>query len=78
MSIINKLASSLGERGAESNIKLAKDIAATNDKNAIYELVENLNNKDKKIQSDCIKTLYEVSYIKPELIADYYKEFISL
>ena len=37
-----------------------------------------MNNKDKKIQGDCIKVLYETGYIKPELIANYHKEFIDL
>ena len=37
-----------------------------------------MNNKNKNIQSDCIKTLYETGYLNPELIADYYAEFIKL
>ena len=37
-----------------------------------------MKNKDKKIQADCIKTLYEIGYIKPELIAAYFSDFISL
>jgi len=38
---------------------------------AINEPVKNLENKDKRIQSDCIKILYEIEYLKPELIAGY-------
>ncbi|MCX6230128.1 MAG: hypothetical protein NTZ33_01170 [Bacteroidetes bacterium] len=78
MSILHLLASVQGLRGSEANIRLAKDIAASNNKAAVKELVENLNNKNKNIQSDCIKTLYETAYIKPELIADESAVFISL
>ena len=41
-------------------------------------MVENLGNKDKSIQSDCIKILYEIGYIKPIIISDYVNEFTKL
>ncbi len=48
----------------------------------VQELVENLVNpnaqKDKNIQSDCIKVLYEIGERKPALIGSYTKEFIEL
>lgn len=78
MSIIDLLSSSLGQKGNEANISLAKEIAETENHEAIKELVDNLKNKNTKIQSDCIKTLYETAYIKPEMIAKYYPEFIEL
>jgi hypothetical protein len=78
MTIIKLLASSQGLKGNEANIALARHISQTDNKNAVRELVENLGNKDKNVQSDCIKTLYELGYIKPELIADYHAEFIKL
>ncbi|MGZ4034441.1 MAG: hypothetical protein ACXVPU_04085 [Bacteroidia bacterium] len=78
MSVINKLASSLDVRNAVPNQLLAKEIIKNNDKKAIKELVENLSNKNKNIQSDCIKTLYEIGEQKSELISEHYKEFIQL
>ncbi len=78
MTVINQLSSSLGHKGNDANIALAKKLAETENSDAIKELVENLKNKDKKIQADCIKTLYEVAYIKPDLIASYYSEFLEL
>lgn len=78
MSILQLLSGSIGKKDKEQNKKLAKEIAIQEDTKAIHELVENLNNKDKIIQSDCIDTLYEIGYCKPELIADYYKEFLKL
>lgn len=77
-SIIELLASSQGLKGDDSNISLAKEIASSENKKAIKELIENLKNKNKNIQSDCIKTLYEIGYLKPKLIADYYSEFLEL
>lgn len=78
MSVLDKLASSLGVRNEVPNQLLAKEIIKKNDKNAVKELVENLSNKNKNIQSDCIKTLYEIGEQRSELIADHYKEFIKL
>ena len=77
--ILEKLATSLERKDDVPNQELAKEIALKNDKEAIKELIEILSeSKDKKIQSDCIKTLYEIGYIKPELIENYYDFFIEL
>ena len=59
-------------------MELARQIVSTKDKKAIKELVANLDNGDKKIQSDCIKVLYEVGEQYPTLISGYAKEFIRL
>jgi hypothetical protein len=78
MSVIEKLASSLGKRDEVPNQELAKQIIKKNDAKSINELVENLANKDKNIQSDCIKVLYEIGEQVPELISKYDKQFIDL
>jgi hypothetical protein len=78
MSIIDQLASSLGRRDEVPNQELAKKIADKNDKKSVVELVNHLKNKNKDIQSDCIKVLYEIGERKPELIAGYVKEFVAL
>jgi len=78
MTVLNKLASSLNRRDEVPNQELAKQIAEKNDSKATKELVENLHNKNKNIQSDCIKVLYEIGEQKPALIAPYAKEFIAL
>lgn len=75
MSVLSGLASALNQRGETANIDLAKSIAAKGDKAGVKELVENLNNKSKAIQGDCIKVLYEIGEIKPELIAGYVTDF---
>lgn len=78
MNVINKLASSLNRRDEVPNQELAAEIANSNDKKAVKELVENLSNKNSAIQSDCIKVLYEIGTVKPALIAGFADSFISL
>ena len=78
MSIINKLASSLGRKDEIPNQELAKRITASLDTQAVKELVENLGHTNKDIQKDCIKVIYEVGTLNPNLISDYSKEFIDL
>lgn len=78
MSVLNRLASSLGRRDEIPNQELARDLAANKDKASIREIAENLWNRDKNIQVDCIKVLYEVGYIEPKLISDYAEDFVKL
>ena len=77
MSVIDKLAHSLGRRDEVPNQELARDLAAKKDKKSIREIAENLWNKNKNIQADCIKVLYEVGYIEPKLIVDYTEDFVK-
>lgn len=78
MTALDKLATALNRRDEVPNQELAKDIVRTNDRRAVKELVENLAHKDKNIQSDCIKVLYEIGEREPALIAPYYREFGKL
>jgi hypothetical protein len=78
MSVLNRLASSLGRGDEAPNQELARDLAARKDRAGIREIAENLWNKDKNIQADCIKVLYEVGSIEPGLIAAYVEDFVKL
>lgn len=78
MSIITSLASSLGRRDEVPNQELARALAAKKDEAGIREIAENLWNKDKNIQADCIKVLYEIGYLEPKLVADYAGDFVKL
>jgi hypothetical protein len=77
MSVLNRLAHSLGRRDEVPNQELARDLAARKDKAGIHEIAENLWNKDRNIQADCIKVLYEVGVIEPKLIKDYTEDFVK-
>jgi hypothetical protein len=76
--IISRLSSSMDRRDEGPNVLLAQSIAKKNDAAAVKELVDNLDNKNKGIQNDCIKVLYETGEIKPRLISGYAKKFIGL
>ncbi|HZU86998.1 MAG TPA: hypothetical protein VFF78_05915 [Anaerolineaceae bacterium] len=78
MSILSQLASAQGVRSDVPNQELARRLAESEDHAAIAELAANLLNKDRHIQSDCIKTLYETGYLKPQLIAAYAPDFLKL
>ena len=78
MSVLDELATALGRRDEGPNQELARKIVQERDRPAVQELVENLAHKNKGIQNDCIKALYEIGEADPNLIAKYYKEFGKL
>ena len=55
MSVLDKLASALGRRDELPNQTLAQAIIKKEDAKAVKELVDNLQNKNKDIQSDLFK-----------------------
>lgn len=78
-SVINRLSTSLGRRDETPNQELANQIVSNTDKKAVEELIQLLkNHKDKSIQNDCIKVLYEVGEQNPKLIAIYIQDFADL
>jgi len=76
--MIDKLAFSLGRNDEEPNIELAKELVKTKDKNGIKTIVDGLNNSKEQIANDCIKVLYEIAAISPELISEYAENFVQL
>ena len=78
MTVLDRLAHALHRRDGAPNVDLARDLAARRDTAAIREVVGGLAHKDKNIQADCIKVLYEVGAIEPALIAPYAAEFLAL
>lgn len=78
MTVLTKLATALNRRDEVPNQALAQEIVVKNDRGAVRELVENLSHKDKNIQSDCIKVLYEIGERQPQLIARHSAAFGAL
>ncbi len=78
MSALERTAHAQNRRDEAPNQELARDLAATKDREGICEIAENLWNRNKSIQADCIKVLYEIGYVDPSLIAEYAEEFIKL
>ncbi|MCJ7533285.1 MAG: hypothetical protein MUO64_19975 [Anaerolineales bacterium] len=78
MSVLNRIAYFQNRRDEVPNRELAKQLAETKDCNGIREIAENLWNDNKNVQSDCVKVLYEIGYLDPELIAGYVGDFLKL
>ena len=78
MSVIEKIAFSQNRRDEVPNQELASALASDEDRAGIKEIAENLTNKNSNIRSDCLKVLYEIGYLQPDLIADYVPEFLIL
>lgn len=57
---------------------LAKELAEQENKNGIKEIADYLFDKNKSVASDCIKVMYEIGYLKPELIATFADTFLEL
>jgi hypothetical protein len=60
------------------NQLLAKDLAGSEDTVGIREIADNLANKDRNISSDCLKVMYEIGYLRPDLVAPYVNNFLAL
>jgi len=78
MSVLDKIAHFQNRRDEIPNQLLARQLVESHDQDGIREIAENLWNKDGNIQSDCIKVLYEVGYLEPDLITPYVGDFIRL
>lgn len=78
MSVLDRIASAQNERNELPNQKLARELAQKADRAGIREIAAHLWDRDKDIQADCIKVLYEIGYLKPDLIAGYFDDFLKL
>jgi hypothetical protein len=78
MSVIDKLACSLGRNDEIPNQELAKELCRTRDGDSIKELIQCLSNGTTAIKNDSIKVLYEIGEAQPELISSYVDDFIKL
>jgi len=78
MTALNRIAHFQNRRDEVPNQELARDLAAKKDKAGVREIAEHLWDKNANVAADCIKTLYEVGYLDPGLIADYVDDFARL
>ncbi len=78
MPALERIAHFRQRRDEAPNQELARELASARDRDGICEIAENLRNKNRDIQADCIKVLYEIGYIDPSLIAEYAEEFVRL
>ena len=76
--ILAKIAYYQNQRGEVPNQLLARELAENRDTAGIREIADHLWDKNKNVQSDCLKVLYEIGYLTPELIAEYVSDFLRL
>ncbi len=78
MSALQGIAYYQNRRDEAPNQELARKLAAKKDREGIAEIAANVWNENSQIQSDCLKVLYEIGYLQPELIAPYVDDFLKL
>jgi len=78
MTYIKEIAYYQEDRSEVPNQDLAVKLATGNNKEGLDEMATYLMDKNKSVASDCLKVLYEVSYINPSLIVDYFDTFRNL
>jgi hypothetical protein len=78
MPVLHNIAFFQNRRDELPNQAVAQALAHSRNQADIQEIATNLWNKEPNIQSDCLKVLYELGYLAPELIADYVQDFLKL
>jgi hypothetical protein len=78
MPILNKISFYQNRRDEVPNQELAQELAQSRSQADIREIAEGMWNKEPNIQSDCLKVLYELGYLAPDLIAAYAGDFLKL
>ncbi len=77
-SVITKISFYQNIRDEVPNQELARQLAESRNITGIQEIAAYLWDKNKNVQSDCLKVLYEIGYLAPELIADHVHDFLKL
>ena len=78
MPALKRIAYYQNRRDEVPNQELARELAAKKDRQGVQEIADNLWNENSQIQSDCLKVLYEIGYLQPELVAPYAEDFLKL
>jgi hypothetical protein len=76
--VLSRIAFYQNRRDEIPNQELARELAATNDREGAREVAEGLSNANQAVRSDCLKVLYETGYLRPDLIADHAEDFLRL
>jgi hypothetical protein len=76
MSVLDRLASALGERDEAANVALARDLAKSGDRADIAILADAVENGPRALAGDAIKALYELGALRPDLIRPHADAFL--
>jgi len=69
MSILDRLASSLGERRQDANCAVAEGCVA--DPGLLAEIVDGLRSPDARLAGDCAEVMTKVAEVSPQLVAPF-------
>ena len=78
MSALEKIAFFQNRQDEAPNKELAMELAKGRDRRGIREISDNLANPDQRIQTDCLKVLYEIGSIDPSLISEHVENLCGL
>ena len=78
MSTLERIAYLQGRRDEVPNQELARDLAAQRGPGGHPGDRRSLWHREPNVRSDCLKVLYEIGYLKPELVAPYAGDFLKL
>jgi hypothetical protein len=78
MSIISQLSSQIGRKDENPNKELGIKLVEEQDLLGIREIADNLSNPSRDIQIDCLGVLEMVGQLAPDLIEDYFDNFLHL
>jgi hypothetical protein len=76
--VLSKIAFYQNRRDEVPNQELAKALAQERDADGLREIAAHLWDKNRNVQSDCLKVLYETGYLAPDLIAPFTTDFLKL
>ncbi len=76
--VLSQIAFYQGRRDEIPNQELAKKLVESGDRAGIQLIADHLHDTNSSIASDCLKVLYEIGYLNPEFIEDYYEQFLDL
>ena len=76
--MIEKVAFFLKRKNDQPNIELAQELAKSGDKRGIAEIAAGLRHENAQVAGDCVKVLYELAELKPELVASHVVEILAL
>ena len=78
MAVIERIAFYQNIRDEKPNQELARELAEERNLEGIAEIAGYLKDKNPNVRSDCLKVLYEIGYIAPDLITQYADKFLEL
>jgi hypothetical protein len=77
-SVLGRIAFFQDRRDEVPNQELARDLVRTRDLRGIDEIARNLSHGNANVRADCLKVLYEVGFLAPDLVAAQVQRILAL